>query len=171
MKKKKKDLIDLRPPILLCNISFNIILPSTTRPCEWSPSFWLPHQTTCSSVCHAHHILWYEHQRIAYEYYIYGSSVCDLPSVATQQVTPEHAPDFNYNRSFSSKRPAADEAVCRNRGRHVECYGLIVLRIVKGASYWDGNWNFLIARYTVLYKLLFLWPLHIHSILQPSDPP
>jgi len=46
--------------------------------------------------------------------------------VASQQVTPEHAPDFNYNRSFSYKRPA-DEAVCRSRGRHVEC-----------TAYWEG---------------------------------
>jgi len=121
----KKELVHPRPPNLLCNTSFNIILPSTTRPCEWSLSFWIPHQTPV--VPYALRISSYDlNIRVSHIRIRYTGLRMRSRRVASQHVTPEHAPDFNYNRSFSYKRPA-DEAVCRSRGRHAEC-----------TAYWEG---------------------------------
>jgi len=50
---------------------------------------------------------------------------------------------------------------------------LNVLHIGKGASHWNGNWGGGLPGRKVYCSLhlLFLWSLHTHSILQPSDPP
>lgn len=127
----------------------------------------IPHQTAVRAVCPAHLLLQFKLQH----------STCGPLNgtrprhVASQQATPEHASASIYNRSISSKCPVDEAAVHRSSGRHVECYGLIVLHVGKGSIYCDGNWDFLIARSTILHTHCFFGPSHTHSTLQPSDPP
>jgi hypothetical protein len=52
---------------------------------------------------------------------------CDTDASLRSSLHVKHASDFNYNRSFNSKRPA-DKDVCRSRGRHDE-YCCMVWRV------------------------------------------
>lgn len=152
----KKELVYLRPPIITCNTSCNIILPSTTRLCEWSLSFWIPHQTP--AVPYVLPISTYDlntrvsHIRIRYTgLRMRSRRVASRrsglhPNMRQISITIDHSVP-----NVQQTKLSAEAGVSM----------LNVLNIGKGASHWDGNWgrgNFLIARYTVLYTYCFFGP-------------
>jgi hypothetical protein len=150
----KKKLVYLRPHIILCNTSFNIILPSTTRPCEWFLSFWIPHQTPV--LPYALPISYYDlnirvsHTRIRY----IRASECDPDASRRSKL------HLNM-RQFSITIDHSDPNVQQTKlSAEAGVAMLNVLHIGKGASHWNGNCgggggDFLIARYTVLYTYCF----------------